>query len=65
MLKMNERPHPTAEDFLRYCDEQVAKALFLASALRGNSGSYAAAMVQADVWLARIDGDRRRIEGRR
>ena len=64
MLKMNERPHPTAEDFLRYCDEQVAKALLPASALRGADGSYAAAVVQADVWLARIDGDRR-IEGRR
>jgi len=57
---MNERPHPTAEDFLAFCDREIAKVLLLpASMASGKAGmSYAAAKVHFDIMSARMDAAR-------
>lgn len=46
---MTGHPHPTAVDFLAYCDAQIAKMLLPARFVNGREFSYAAARVTAEI----------------
>jgi hypothetical protein len=52
---MTGRPHPTAVDFLAYCDAQIAKLLLPARFTDGAEGSYEAARVTAEIQQATLN----------